>query len=60
MATRTLGKQCFMTEIRRFQSKYQETIMPATPSIRIFIAAIKTLTDSFEFVDGVIFPRASY
>jgi hypothetical protein len=34
--------------------------MPVTPSIRIFIASITALIDSFELVDGVIFPRASY
>jgi replication-associated recombination protein RarA len=49
-----------MTEIHRFQSEQEETIMPATPSIRIFIAAITALNDSFELVDGAIFPPASY
>jgi hypothetical protein len=34
--------------------------MPVTPSIRIFIAAITALFDSFELVNGAIFPRASY
>lgn len=49
-----------MTEIHRFQSEQEETIMPVTPSIRIFIAAITALIDSFELIDGTFSPRASY
>ena len=49
-----------MTEIHRFQSEQEETIMPATPSIRIFRAAIVVIADSFEPVNGAIFPPASY
>jgi hypothetical protein len=48
-----------MTEIHRFQSEQEETIMPATPSISIFSAAIMAITDSFKLVDGAISPRAS-
>jgi hypothetical protein len=47
-----------MTEIHRFQSKQEETIMPVTPSIRIFRAVIVAIADSFKLVGGAISPRA--